>query len=516
MAVVCRRTAKGRKVYWVAFYDAAGKQQWERVGSNEREAEAVDRLRKKQVEDGTYAKGLRPTMPFGEFLSDWLSRRTNRNAKEDRSQATRFLLSRKWLCDLPCEDFRPKHSIQLVAELKAMVSEETGKTLSQKYVSNLYGIYSTAVRDARVAELMPVDPCSRVLPKGFLRRKSKRNARTNYETEDIILMLSCPDDEARVLALLALLTGMREGEVCGRRFRDWDRHSVPLGCLLIASQYNDQPLKGDHDEIGEAARKAPVHPALASVLEWWWSDGFEFTYCRKPTRDDFIVPRKFKGDTCLNHTRSSAYKLWRKACEAAGVKNRSLHSTRHTFLTLTQRGGARDKVIEQVTHNAAGTTVDHYTHWTWGPLCEAVMCLKLPLDPVLDMTPGVAENKALESGGAGNRSEGRSGHSPVLLGSLSDPEPPGSGGILRRLPGSAAPHCAAQEIPTEDHKARGADRNRPRSASFQPLPADVQDVVAGCLAQAIPLVHAGDAGGALAALERGAAAIDGAVGAGAT
>lgn len=333
-----------------------------------------------------------------------MGKRANRNAKEDRSQAERFLLTRKWLCDLPCEEFRPKHSLQLVEELKATISEETGKPLSHKYVSNLYGLYATACRDARIAELMPFDPC--VLPKGKLRRKSKKSARVNYEVDDILALMSCPDNRARVFALLALLTGMREGEVCGRRWRDWDQHSVPLGCLSIESQYDDQPLKGDRHEVGEAARKAPVHPVLAEVLAWWWSDGFEFAYCRKPTRDDWIVPRRFKGDMSLPHTRSSAYKLWRKACERSGVQNRSLHSTRHTFLTLTQRGGAQKVVVEQITHNASGDTVDQYTHWAWAPLCEAVLCLRPNLDSFLDSSHETPEKRLPNGGGAGNRKQG--------------------------------------------------------------------------------------------------------------
>lgn len=474
MAVTARTLASGRKVYWVSFYDASGKQQWERVGFEKRAAEALDRARKKEVKDGTYTKGLRPTMPFGEFLVDWLGKRTNRNAKEDRSQATRFLLSRKWLCDLPCEEFRPRHSLQLVEELKATVSEETGAVLSSKYVSNLYGIYATACRDARIAELMPFDPC--ILPRGKLRRRSKRNARTNYETEDVVLMLSCPDDEARVFALLALLTGMREGEVCGRRWRDWDKHSMPLGCLAIESQYDDQPLKGDKDEKGEAARKAPVHPVLDRVLTWWWESGFEFVYARKPTRDDFIVPRRFKGDVCLNHTRSSAYKLWRKACDAAGVKNRSLHSTRHTFLTLTQRGGAPQKVIEQVTHNAAGTTVDQYTHIAWTPLCEAVQCLRLPLESVLDSTPEVAVFEAVHGGGAGNRSEGRSRQKPALLGSSATSEGASEPPQTHTIPSDAASHCATQEIPTVAYRSRKVDRRMPESARPGRLPPGLEAV----------------------------------------
>jgi hypothetical protein len=56
----------------------------------------------------------------------------------------------------------------------------------------------------------------------------------------------------------------------------------------------------------------------------------------------------------------------------------TLHATRHTFITLARRGGARAEVVEQISHNARGTIVDHYTHWDWEPLCEAVLALQLP------------------------------------------------------------------------------------------------------------------------------------------
>jgi hypothetical protein len=82
------------------------------------------------------------------------------------------------------------------------------------------------------------------------------------------------------------------------------------------------------------------------------------------------------------------------------VNKVSLHSTRHTFITLARRGGARAEVIERITHNAAGSIVDQYTHWDWAPLCEAVLFL----DQNLDYTPFLpGEN----SGGAGNRTQVR-------------------------------------------------------------------------------------------------------------
>jgi hypothetical protein len=116
----------------------------------------------------------------------------------------------------------------------------------------------------------------------------------------------------------------------------------------------------------------PVHPALAVLLDAWWRDGFELTFGRRPRSSDWIVPRRRASDR--PHTKSSAYKAFQRACELLGIENRSLHSTRHTMITWTRRGGARADVLEKITHNAAGRIMDQYTHWDWQPLCEAVLC----------------------------------------------------------------------------------------------------------------------------------------------
>jgi hypothetical protein len=201
--------------------------------------------------------------------------------------------------------------------------------------------------------------------------------RAPYSLTDFSALVST-GDEAAVFSALALFTGMREGEICGRRWRDWDREAKPLGCLDVATQYDDRPLKTARG-LGEHARKVPVHPALERILDGWWCDGFEFVHGRKPERDDFIVPRRRAGKP--NHTRSSGSKLWVRACARAGVTNLSLHSTRHTFITLARRGGARTEVVERITHNATGSIVDQYTHWDWAPLCDAVLALDRPRTP---------------------------------------------------------------------------------------------------------------------------------------
>jgi integrase len=375
MAVVPRKTKKGT-TFRIAFRDADGKQIWEAAGSDRREAESLDRRRIRQVKAGTFARGKRPAMPFGEFLLGWGRDRRNRNAADDRRIIEAYLRSRSWLADLPCEELRPRHAEKLVRELLDTVSAQTGRALGAKYVSNIYGLFRTACSDARRQEIMVVDPC--ILPHGLLSRKHRHGTRQPYGLDNVVRLIT-PDTEAGVFAALALLTGMREGEICGVRFGEINEGATPLGSIHLTSQYDGQPLKTERGQ-GERSRNIPIHPVLAAKLRWWKSEGFELVNCRKPDAADFVIPRRENGrlDKLVSHTKKTGANLWARACREAGVESQTLHATRHTFITLARRGGARAEVVERITHNAAGTIVDHYTHWDWEPLCEAVLAIRLP------------------------------------------------------------------------------------------------------------------------------------------
>jgi integrase len=376
MAVIGRKTKRGI-TYRVVFRDANRKQVWEPAGSDRRFAESLDRQRRREVREGTFARGERPTMPFGEFLVEWGKARRNRNALDDRRTIETHLRSRSWLADLPCEELRPRHTEQLVRELLETVSSQTGRPLGEKYVSNIYGLFRTACSDARRKELMFVDPC--ILPRGLLSRKHRRGTRQPYALDNVVRLIAS-ETEAGVFAALALLTGMREGEICGLRWRDIDDESKPLGSIYLNAQYDGRPLKTERGH-GERSRKIPIHPELARKLAWWRSQGFELVNCRKPGPADFVVSRRERGslERLVNHTKKSGAKLWARACSEAGVESQTLHATRHTFITLARRGGARTEVVERITHNSSGTIVDHYTHWDWEPLCEAVLAIRLPV-----------------------------------------------------------------------------------------------------------------------------------------
>jgi hypothetical protein len=190
-------------------------------------------------------------------------------------------------------------------------------------------------------------------------------------------MLTEHSDLMRLFLIMAFYTGMRLGEIAGRRFRDWLTHE-PLTCLRVHTQYNDQPLKTDDEEMVRP-RWIPVHPELEKALKAWWEGGFELHTRRPPTPDDFIFPTR--DNEC--HGKNSVWQKFQLVLRGtSGVPNRTIHSTRHTFATVCRAGTVRHDLVERVTHNASGTTLDDYTHPEWEALCEVVSGTDYSLDRV--------------------------------------------------------------------------------------------------------------------------------------
>ncbi|MEM9728175.1 MAG: site-specific integrase, partial [Myxococcota bacterium] len=287
-------------------------------------------------------------------------------------------------------------------------------TISPRYVRNCIGIVSSIFRLAVLEEAADVNPVSQT-PRDGLPAASRGGGPT-YTAAEVVQLLGAErvDLDRRVLYAMQAMTGMRVGECCGRRWEDWDRAASPLGALRIHTQYNDQPLKtaktGNNKE-----RRAPVHPHLAAILDYWWRQGFASTYGRAPNQRDFIVPSRSHRHLGPM-TQSQITKAHRRDAARAGVPNKGTHALRRFMISAARSGGAQKDVLERITHNARGDIIDIYTTLEWSTLCAAIRAIRLDesaphLGPVYDIsydidgTDGAKPSQSLRllGGGGGNR-----------------------------------------------------------------------------------------------------------------
>lgn len=365
------RKRKSTTVYYVTFV-WNGKQIQERAGTDKRQALQLERQRKREVRDGTYRPDKKSgSMTLAAYAAQWIEQRKRRGVRSVHDDETRLrlhvlpALGKRRIDSIARKDIR-----ELVERLR------TTGTLAPKTVRNVYGVTRTLFRDAMIEELVLIDPC--VLPRGALpsprdpSNSTTRRQPSIFARSEVRMLLKderVPPDRRTFYALL-FLTGMRHGEAAGRRWRDLDEAARPLAALTVATQYLGELLKT------KTPRVVPVHPTLKKVLDAWRDGGFEAFYGRRPSADDFIVPSR----TGSCRACSTTHRNLQEDCAAMQITGRRTHDTRHTFISLARRDGARKEVLERVTHNARGDIVDHYTQFDWEPLCEAVACLRLSLD----------------------------------------------------------------------------------------------------------------------------------------
>ena len=311
----------------------------------------------------TDAAGLEPgaSIAVAQYAARWLKGREALHLASHKDEAARLknhVLPK--LGHLELTEVRPRHIREFVLGLRQ-------GALAPRTVHHVYQVTALVFRTAIAEELIDATPC--VLTKGILPKKVDKDPEwraqaiyTRDEVERIISDSRIPEDR-RVLYALEALAGLRHGEAAELRWGHYDEKAEPLGALNVGKTKSRVP------------RGVPVHVTLARVLAEWKLAGWERTYGRSPTPDDFITPTR-------NATaRDAAWtiKQLHEDLDMLGLRRRRGHDLRRTFITLAQVDGARRDLLETVTHGPRGDIVSIYTTFPWPALCEEVAKLKISL-----------------------------------------------------------------------------------------------------------------------------------------
>jgi integrase len=350
-------------------------------GANKRASQRMLEQREREVERGTW----QPREREGMTVEQWCERhfhvrlaaaelakspRAPQNVGDEKKRIEAYVLPRIG-----------KRAITSIttADIKGIVAELVREgRLSVRTVLHVYSDTRTMFKAAAAGEnpIIARNPCtlsSKGYDGGLPKKRDKdptwrsKATFTHAELRQLFTDERLPIDR-RMLYALIFFCGNRFGEAAGRRLRDYDRDAQPLGRILCASQYDDQPLKGE-----APARDIPVHPFLAWMLEQWFAEGFELVMGRPPTDEDWLVPSRLGALRSLSHTRKRlAEDLLR-----IGLRKRSPHALRAAFISLAQQDGGDRTVLEVVTHKGNRDVWGGYTRHPWPVLCEHVARLKM-------------------------------------------------------------------------------------------------------------------------------------------
>jgi integrase len=319
--------------------------------SSKKAAQSAAAKLRAQLDAGTYVEPSDKTL--GPYAQEVIARRRAGGLKPTtlanyQRYVTQDIVPSR-LGGMRLTDIRRSHVNAWVADLAV----GHGPTTVRRALATLRMIFSTAVRD----EIIPANPALMVdkpaIPDGPV---------TAWEPEHIAVFLErCGRRRLGPLFELAVLTGLRRGEICGLHWAD-----VDLAARTITVRHNRVSVDGRVQEsttkTRSGRRTVPLSDAgVAALLTWqlrqsgeaeaaqeaWQSDGHVFTNELGQALDPAYVTRLFQ-----------VIRL-----EDEPLPALTFHGLRHSAASLMLAGGADISTVSKLLgHASISITADVYAH----------------------------------------------------------------------------------------------------------------------------------------------------------
>jgi integrase len=235
--------------------------------------------------------------------------------------------------DTPIKDILPK-------DIAALLKKLANQGYSQKTVSNQRMVINLVFKHAIIVNDVQFNACASVeTPKGL--PKEKRGA-ASKEDEETILNL----DEIWLLPYIAIMTGMRKGEILALQWKDIDFENNVIYVTKSVAHDGDRPvIKPPKTEAGNR-----IVPMLQKLRE-------RLLACEKRIPDNYIISDD--GKTPLRNKRYTT--LYNRFRAETGVTC-AAHRLRHSFATKAYEGDVPAKSLQHIIgHKQISTTLDMYT-----------------------------------------------------------------------------------------------------------------------------------------------------------
>ena len=236
----------------------------------------------------------------------------------------------------------------------------TEKELSPKTVKNIHGVLHRALGQAvevGYLRINPSDACK-------LPRVERAEIKPLDEAQTAAFLNAIHGQPFERLFIVDLLTGLRQGELLGLRWKDVD---FDAGTVTVAQQLLKSKEKGGAYFFGslknDKTRLLTPAPSVMKALreqrrvqtewrlkagEFWEDSGLVFT------------------DELGHHlSHVTVRKHFKKAVESIGIPEARFHDLRHSFAVNSLQAGDNPKTVqENLGHATAAFTLDVYAHAT--------------------------------------------------------------------------------------------------------------------------------------------------------
>lgn len=331
-------------------------------------AEAVTKLRAlASDQDKGLPVGISHRLTVASFLTDWCTRHGGRPRYRRRYRELLEIHIIPQLGRLPLVKLTPMAIERRLHELYTHPAQRNGKPLSAATVNRVRSALHVALQDALYKGLLARNPCDAARAP-----KEERHEAHIYTAEQAIAFMDAiVGDRLEALYLLALTTGLRNGELLGLT---WDMLDMERGYVQVARistlDEDNKPAIG-YPKTDSSRRTIRLLPEMVDTLRAHRTRQLEERLkAGADYQDTGLVFARPTGKPIdgRSFNRVYLYPLQRRH-ELPQVK---LHELRHTIATLNlHEGTPLAEVSKLLGHASQRTTMTMYSHAL--PGSDAVM-----------------------------------------------------------------------------------------------------------------------------------------------
>ena len=297
------------------------------------------------------------SITLGEWLGRWLEEykkptlRPSTYAGYSKDIANHILpyLGTKRITQLKTAEIQ-KHYNRLL-ESGRIQDNGKGKGLSNATVRGIHMVLREALDSAVREGLIPKNPADGTSPPKIYR--SEKQVLTKDQLETFMKLIE-GDEEWYDFFYTEIITGMRQGEICGLRWEDFDRDKRTLRVARSVDFVNKELVIGE-TKTEDGKRTIYLPDSLWRIL----AD----RHNQKASFSEWIFPNLLQPELPLNPSR--AYRQLKKLLEIGGLPSIRFHDLRHTFTSHAANSGIAPKTLSEIVgHTKASFTLDHYAHVT--------------------------------------------------------------------------------------------------------------------------------------------------------
>lgn len=250
------------------------------------------------------------------------------------------------------------------AEVRRLYADKSA-TLSPRSVDYIHVTLQKALSQAVRDDLIPRNVAEGERPRTTRERgPEKIKALSPDQVRALLSAAGNPGERNEALYIVAVNTGLRQGELLGLQWEDVDLDSTKRKLSVRRSlKVGASGLTFGSPKNKASRRVVPLNPSAVAALRAHKACQNEERLARSGWQDQGLVfPNRVGGPTDHNNFYHREYKplLKRAGLAAEGF---TFHALRHTFATALFSAGRHPKVVQSLLgHSSITQTMDTYSH----------------------------------------------------------------------------------------------------------------------------------------------------------